>query len=236
MTARDGGNGVSGDKIAGFDALPPLTPPPMGADLAAELERMAPVPPRRPVRDLARVAGVSVVYGAVLLLLFHMRKDLDGLPVGWVIGVALAWFAGFGALLWLAMVPRRGAVMPRWRAAGVGAVITAIVFVVGGLLFHEQGPASIVRGLDEVHRGYKCLELGLAAAMVPIILGAIALRGAAPVGSRWVAAGLGAAGGSLGGLVLRLHCHIADGWHVGIIHGGVVALSALVAAVLARRA
>jgi hypothetical protein len=175
------------------------------------------------------------VYGAVLLLLFRMRRDLDGLPIGWVIGVAVTWFAGFGALLWLAIVPRRGAVMPRWRAAGVGAAIASVVFVIGGLLVHEQGPGSMVGGLDEVLRGYKCLELGLATALVPIILGAIALRGAAPVGSRWVAAGLGAAGGSLGGLVLHLHCHISDAWHVGLIHGGVVALSALIAAVLARR-
>ena len=235
MTTRRG-NGVSDDKLAGFEALPTLVPPPMGAELAAELERMTPVPTRRPLRDLARVAAVSVVYGAVLLMLFDMRRDLDGLPIAWVIGVAVAWFAGFGALLWLAIVPRRGAVMPRWRAAGVGAVITAIVFVVGGLLVHQHGPDSVMRGLGEVHLGYKCLELGLATALVPIILGAIVLRGAAPVGSRWVAAGLGAAGGSLGGLVLHLHCHISDGWHVGIIHGGVVGLSALVAALLARRA
>ena len=73
-------------------------------------------------------------------------------------------------------------------------------------------------------------------AVVPIILGTLALRRALPVGSRWVAAGIGAAGGSLGGLVLHLHCPIADGVHVGLVHGGVIAIAALLAAALMPRA
>jgi len=80
-----------------------------------------------------------------------------------------------------------------------------------------------------------CMGLGVATALVPVVLGALVLRGALPVGSRWAAAGLGAAGGSLGGLVLHLHCPIVDGWHLGIAHGGVVAVSAALAAALASR-
>ena len=57
-----------------------------------------------------------------------------------------------------------------------------------------------------------------------------------PVGSRWTAAGLGAAGGSLGGLVLHLHCPIADAWHLGLVHGGVVIIAALISAALVPRA
>jgi hypothetical protein len=71
---------------------------------------------------------------------------------------------------------------------------------------------------------------------VPVVVGALFLRGALPVSSRWIAAALGAGGGCLGGLVLHLHCHIADGLHVGVIHGGVVIIAALLSAALAPRA
>ena len=91
-------------------------------------------------------------------------------------------------------------------------------------------------GWERFGRGHTCLELGLASALVPVVVGAIFLRGALPVGSRWVAAALGAGGGCLGGLVLHLHCNVADGLHVGLIHGGVVVLSALLSAAIVPRA
>jgi hypothetical protein len=69
-----------------------------------------------------------------------------------------------------------------------------------------------------------------------VVIGAIFLRGALPVGSRWVAAALGAGGGSLGGLMLHLHCPVVDGIHVGLVHGGVVGMAALLAAALVPRA
>jgi hypothetical protein len=214
--------------------LPMPPAPPLGPELAAELARIQPVVTRRPLRDLARVAAVSVVYGAVLLAVFHMHRSPGDPGLGWIIGVALAWLAGFGSLLWLAIVPRRGAVMPRWRAAGVGAVVTSALFVVGGLVLHPRAPLGEL-GMAHVHNGLDCFRLGLFAALIPVVLGALALRGAAPVGARWVAAGLGAAGGSLGGLFLHLHCNANDGWHVGLAHGGVVVVSALLAAALAPR-
>jgi hypothetical protein len=82
----------------------------------------------------------------------------------------------------------------------------------------------------------RCLIMGMATALVPVILGALILRGSVPVGSRWAGAGLGAAGGSLGGLFLHLHCPVADALHLGVIHGGVVALGAIVGALIIPRA
>jgi len=213
--------------------VPP--PPPLGGELAAELDRMAPVRPRRPWLDVGRIMAVSLTYGAALVAYFTVRRDLGGLSPLWAIGYGLAWLTGFALLSWAALVPPRGGVMPRWRAAGIGAVLASVAFIVGGLLFHDSGPGSYHLGLAQVHRGYRCLELGLATAIVPVVLGALLLRGALPVGARWAAAGLGAAGGSLGGLVLHLHCPIADGWHLGLIHGGVVLISAVLAAALAPR-
>jgi hypothetical protein len=36
--------------------------------------------------------------------------------------------------------------------------------------------------------------------------------------------------------VLHLHCHVTDAAHVGLIHGGVVVVSALLSAALVPRA
>jgi DNA-directed RNA polymerase specialized sigma24 family protein len=130
----------------------------------------------------------------------------------------------------------RGQVLPRWRGAGTAALIVAVGFIAFGLLVHPSGPSSLSYGLARFHHGHVCLELGLATAVVPIVLGSIALRGALPIGARPTAAALGAAGGSLGGLVLHLHCPIADALHVGLIHGGVTVVAAALAAALAPRA
>src|SRR5690606_36206404 len=111
-----------------------------------------------------------------------------------------------------------------------------IGFVVLGLAVHPSGPSSAQHRWDNLVRGHGCLEIGLLTALVPVIVGALFLRGAVPVGSRWIAATLGAGGGSLGGLVRHLHCPIADGLHVGVIHGGVVVIGALLAAALVPRA
>lgn len=216
--------------------VPAPAPPPLPSALEAELAHLAPVATRRPARDLLRVAIVSLVYGAAMLGILALRRDLHGVPTWWIVVHALAWFVGFVGLAYLAIVPRRGAVTPRWRLAGLAAVLVSLGFVAAGLVMEPAGGAGTVKlGLDRVHEGHFCLEIGLGVAIVPVLLGALALRGALPVGARWTAAALGAAGGSLGGLVLHLHCPIADGWHLGLVHGGVVGGSAVIAAVLVPR-
>ena len=218
-----------------FRDVPAPTPPPIGPALEAELAALRPVATRRPLRDFAKVALLSLVYGAALLGLLALRRDMHGLPTWWLVANGAAWFLGFVIMAYLAIVPRRGSVMPRWRLVGIGTVLVTLGFVGAGLMMDPMSPESRTLGLARLHHGHACLEIGLATAFVPILLGALVLRGAVPVGSRWTAAGLGAAGGSLGGLVLHLHCPIADGWHLGIVHGGVVALSALLAAALVPR-
>ncbi len=205
---------------------------PLGSELEAELAKLAPVSTRRPRRDLVKVASLSLAYAAVLVALLSVRRDLHGLPVWWLITYGAAWIAGFVGLAYLAIVPARGTVMPRWRLVAIGAVLISLGFVGTGLVMHPSGPDSRQLTLDTIHHGHACLELGLATALIPAILGALVLRGAVPVASRWIAAGLGAAGGSLGGLVLHLHCPITDRWHVGLVHGGVVGIAALLAAAL----
>ena len=217
-------------------ALPPPMAPALAAELEAELGRMAKVAPRRPLRQLAILLVVSAVYASGLVLALTTRGDMLELPMGWLAGTALGWLFGFVVPCYLALVPRPGAVMPRWRVAAIAVVITSVSFVMFGLAVHPSGPSSASYGVERFTHGHFCLEVGLATALVPVILGAIFLRRALPVGSRWIAAALGAGGGCLGGLVLHLHCRIADGLHVGLMHGGVVVVAALLSAAIVPRA
>jgi hypothetical protein len=226
------------DRDRELDALGALpgAPPPIGAALEAMLGELTPVAPRRPLRQLALVAGASLIYAVGLIAVLRLRRDAHELPMMWMVGAAIAWALGFVLPLYLAIVPRRGAVMPRWRLAGFAALTCAVLFMVLGLLVHPTGPSTVELPASQVHRGHPCMEIGLLTAIVPVVLGALVLRGALPVGARWTAAGLGAAGGSLGGLVLHLHCHVGDPLHLGLVHGGVVLVAALVSAAIVPRA
>ena len=220
------------DALAG-EPLP--VPPPMSAELEASLTNLEAMPARNPLRQLAILVAVSLFYGAGLLWVLATRRDLDGLPMGWLVVTALGWLLGFVVPCYFALTPRPGSMMPRWQPAAIAAVIASVGFVVLGLVIHPMGPQSLEYGWDRFGRGHTCLEIGLAAALVPVVIGAIFLRGALPVGSRWVAAALGAGGGCLGGLVLHLHCQVADGLHVGFVHGGVVIASAALSAAIVPR-
>lgn len=216
--------------------LPAPVPPSLSAELEAELTHLAPVTTRRPIRQVIVLIAVSLIYGAGFVGMLARRRDFHELPMGWLAGVGVMWLAGFVVPLYLATVPRPGSVAPRWRLAGISSVVAAAGFVGLGLAFHPSGPSSFQSGWAHFGRGHSCLELGLAVALVPVVVGAIFLRGALTVGSRWAAAALGAGGGSLGGLILHLHCPVTDGLHVGLVHGGVVGAAALLAAAIVPRA
>jgi hypothetical protein len=226
--------------VSALDDLPGLPapiPPPPSALLEAELAQLTPVGTRRPMRQLTLLVAVSLIYGAGVLAVLTLRRDLHELPMGWLIGAGGAWLAGFVVPVYLATVPRPGSVMPRWKLAGASAIVGALGFIGLGLTLHPSGPSSVPQlGWEHFASGRGCFEFGLATALVPVVVGAIFLRGALPVGSRWAAAALGAGGGSLGGLMLHLHCPITEGLHVGVMHGGVVAIAALLSAALMPRA
>ncbi|MEO6777538.1 MAG: NrsF family protein [Kofleriaceae bacterium] len=215
----------------------PPPPPELSAALEAELADLAPVAPRRPLRQLGLFVTASLVYAGLLLAFLSVRADLGGLPTAWIIGAGVAWFTGFSLATYLALVPARGSMTPRWRPALAITMGLSVAFIALGLNVHPTVPGvSLHYGMPHLLRGQGCLWIGLATALVPVLLGAIFLRGAVPVFSRWIAATLGAAGGCLGGLLLHIHCRIADGPHIGIIHGGVVVVAAALAALLVPRA
>jgi hypothetical protein len=216
-------------------AAPAIDAPPMPAALEAELAKLVPVAMRRPLRQLAILAAVSLIYAAGLVAVLSMRADMMEVPIGWLVAAGAAWLGGFLVPAYFALVPRAGAMMPRWRVAAAVAVVVSIGFVALGAIVHPSGYHSRQLGWEHFARGHTCLELGLLTAFVPVVLGAIFLRGVLPVGARWTAAGLGAGSGCLGGLMLHLHCPITDAPHVALMHGGVVGVAALLSAALVPR-
>lgn len=204
----------------------------MSFDFLADLQ---PVKTRRPWRQLAILVGASLIYGAAVIALIATRADMMQLPPGWMPAAGAAWLIGFLVPAYLAVIPAPGSMMHRWFPAAIAAVLGCVIFVGLGLMVHPGGAASLDYSDKFVH-GHGCLELGLGVALVPVIAGALFLRGALPVGARWTAACLGAAGGALGGLVLHLHCRITDPWHQGFIHGGVVVVASALSAALVPRA
>ena len=217
---------------ASGDAAPALSP-----ELERELGGLTPVRTRAPQRQLAGIVALSLMYASGVVALAGLRRDLGAMPLGHLVGFAALWLVSFAAITWLAVVPERGHMMPRARLAAVVAGIAAVLLIAGGLLLPSTAPglstvyAPTVSAVVD-HAG--CLRWGLLGAVVPILLAALAVRGSVPVSSRFAAAALGASGGALGGLVLQFHCPITERFHVGLVHGGLVVLAALVAVLAAQ--
>ncbi|GAB4542936.1 MAG: hypothetical protein Tsb0020_55080 [Haliangiales bacterium] len=208
-------------------------PPPLSAEFEAEITQLRPAAPRQPRRQFSVVALLSLLYGGFLVVMTDLRPDIDELPMLGVLTYSAVWLMSFLIITWLVLIPGRGRVMPNWRYAGVSAAIAVATFVAAGFLLPFGGPDSVTLApLDSLINGHKCLIWGTITSLVPIALGSLLLRGSVPVGSRWAGAGLGAAGGSLGGLMLHLHCPVADPLHLGVIHGGVVLVASVIGAVL----
>lgn len=206
--------------------------PPLPAALDGELARLRPVAARRPVRQAAFMIAASIGWAMCMVGLLTLRRDLDELPRLWLASYLAAWLLGFAVPLVLVVVPARGQMLPRWTSAAAIAAIATIGFIVAGLTLARSGPSSLHLGLSS---WAGCLSTGLATAVVPMALVGLALRGAAPTATRVTAAAIGAAAGAIGGFMLHMHCPIADAMHVGVIHGGVAVLSAIVAALLLPR-
>ncbi len=212
--------------------------PPMGSALVRELAGLRPATTRLPHREWAAVLALSLFYGTGILAWMGVRDDLARLPPAWLVGMGAVWLAGFLTITWLVLVPPRDQVMPRWRRAAAVAGLVAAVLVTAGLLRPDTLAATGVTYPATVAsvaaHGHRCLRLGMAIAALPVLLTFLAIRGAVPVGSRWLAAAIGAAGGALGGLALHLHCPISERFHVGLVHGGLVIVTAALPALAAR--
>lgn len=241
---------MTGDPVDGalaqLGGAPPPTPP-MSAELEQAIASTTPVRVRRPGRELAVIAVLGLAHAALFVVVLGIRHDLGELPRLWLSAYLIAWLVGFILALRVGVVPSRGQVTPRAPLALRVAVVASIGFVIAGLALARDSlgapqaalMATVVDSMIEPPpwwwKTFPCFLLGLATAALPVVLAVGALRGAAPLTSRAIAAAIGAAGGCLGGLMLHVHCPITDRLHLGLAHGSVVAAAALISALVASR-
>ena len=213
--------------------------PPMSDKLRAELENLEPVKTANPLRRFAIAGLISALWLGGLLALLGLRRDLEFLPGLWLVVYVASWFATFLALSFFAHVPKRGSVMPRSAVAGRLGLAAGLGFLAVGLIAARQVP-GVSTTYDPtlgniLGYSYYCIAVGMMASALPIAIAAVLLRRSAPVGSAWLGMAVGAGGGALGGMLLHLHCPIAEPTHLGPVHGGVVLLAAAVGALVLTR-
>ncbi len=218
--------------------LPPISVPPMSEALRAAVQDASPVSLRRPLRELGVFLIFSVPLFALLLASMGFRRDLTGLSPLWVGSVALVWLAGFAASAYIGFVPAKGHIRPRSQSAYRIVIVASLLLISIGLFATQSVsghsmtyPATVSNVLAHAP---KCSMMGITAGIVPGLLALVLMRRFVPIGAISVGLSLGAAGGCLSGLVLHLHCPISERFHVGLVHGGCLVLSALFVAGASR--
>jgi hypothetical protein len=193
---------------------------------------MKPVRTRVPLRGLALIAAAASISPLLTLVSRPLRPDLAALPRWWVFGAGAIWMAGFVVPLCLAVLPRRGQVLPDSARAGAAAALAGAALVLMGLLFtvDAQGitrlPATAWDGFFP--RWWHCLSFGLSVTLPTLAVGALLLHRVVVARPAAVGAAVGAAGGAFAGLTLHGICSFGGGVHVGLAHGGGVLVGALV--------
>lgn len=221
------------DEPLQYIASKDIEAPELPAALLDEIQSSKPVKPRVPKKDWALYVILSVGVSGLFLYFGGFRSDMQGLPLPWVLAYAALWLVGFALISRLAIVPDKHSMMPAfqrclWATTIACALAIGIGFLAPHLVSslphsHEDDAVAVIK------HGQKCLRFGIATAIIPTLLGLFLLRGIAPMRSKRVAATVGAAGGALAGCVLHFHCSMNGSIHLGLAHGGVVLISALVA-------
>jgi hypothetical protein len=230
MTVKDFDDRLLG-KATGVDA--PAPPP--APDLMKAIADMKPVKTRGRFGAFLTVALLGLVAPVATLLLRPLRRDLDALPMIWLVVASLAWGLAFVLTLAATLVPRRGDVLPaagRASRTGTAALVVLALFALfattdaPGIADHPVGMSALVASC--VH----CAGYVAKVAAVFLLVGVLALRRLAPVGRSKLGMALGAAGGAMGGLVLVFLCPIGGAAHMVLGHVGGMALAAAAGALL----
>lgn len=209
------------------DAVPPPAPA-----LHAAVRDARRVTPRRPARTLALLVAVATVAPAASLLGGGLREDLTFLPALWVAGGAAIWAAAGGLLFARAVLPRRGDVLPDPARALRVALVVSLFLVAFGLWVTVDAPRPADGGGSFAAAWAHCTGLSVSFTLPLLLVAAGALRRLHPLGGPLIAATVGAAGGAVAGLALHFGCPVGGGLHVGLSHGGAVALNAILAAAI----
>jgi len=235
MSGSGGGNDFD-DRVLGEATGVGARPPAPSTDLLRAVDGMKPVRTRSRFGAAAAVALAGLVGPVIALVRGPFRRDWPGLPVGWVIAAVLLWGVAFAASLVVALVPRRGDVLPApSRASRVSAIMMAALAVfalfatvdVPGL---SMQPAE--RGWSLFDSCVHCVGTVAKVAVVFLIVGFLALRRLVPVGGARVGMALGASAGAMGGLLLVFICPFASAAHVVLAHVGGMVLASIAGALL----
>jgi len=205
--------------------------PAMSAALREAIANAKPVKMRRPMRDLGVFLGLSIPMLVVAAALMGVRRDISEISPLWVGSIGLVWLASFTASSYLGFVPAKGHVRP--RSQSIYKLVAAASFLIISVgLFATQSATSTsitypATFSNVVAHAPGCSMMGVTAGILPGLIALLLMRRYVPVGRLSVGLSLGAAGGSLSGLILHLHCPISERFHVGFVHGGCLVLSAL---------
>jgi hypothetical protein len=233
VSGTGGGPGADRELLAARDVPPP------GADLMAAMNDLKPVRTRRPRLAAAVLALASLGVPAGYLMIARWRTDLGALPMPWVVGMAVAWAIGLGAMLLTATLPRRGEVLPDTARAGRTTLAVTALLILLGLLVTVDAPGKtyVPPGTPAAfaEHWWHCVSFSLKLGLPLLVAGGLLLRRLFPMGGARVAAALGGIGGAAAGLALHFTCQIGGGLHVGLAHGGGVAVGALLGMLLLPR-
>jgi hypothetical protein len=222
------------DELRDLGFLRSSPPAPPSPALLAALSDLEAVRTRVPVRTLLLVAAAACVYPVTALGLYPLRKDLDALPFAWLITVALVWLAGFAVPLVLAVLPRKGQVLPDAAAAGRSAFLSISTLILLGLLFTVDAPGRTILPRSTwagfFPLWWHCVSFGLKVSIPSVLVCGFAFRRLRAVNLWRLGAAIGAAGGALAGLTLHGLCPFGGAAHVGLAHGGGVLVGALLGA------
>jgi hypothetical protein len=224
------------DRVLGEATGVGAPPPPPSANLLRAVEGMKPVRTRGRFGAAAAVALAGVIGPVIALGRGPLRRDLHGLPFGWLLAAGLLWGGAAVLALAAALVPARGDVLPAPSRASRVAGLT-----IAGLALFALFATVDVPGLSMLpgERGWTLLDscahcIGTIAkvAVVFLVVSAALLRRLMPVGGARVGMAIGAAGGAMGGLLLVFICPFAQTAHVVIGHVGGVVLASIAGALL----
>jgi hypothetical protein len=223
------------DELDALGQVPSATPPPPPSPALLEaMGAIRPVRTRVPLRTLLLLAAAAAVYPIAAIAVVPLRRDLHALPPLWLGAVALVWLAGFIVPLALAILPRRGQVLPDGARAGRAAMLAALTLVLMGLLFTVDAPGLTLVPATSwagfLRPWWHCVSFGLRVSVPTVIIGALFFRRLMAASLARAGAAIGAAAGALAGLTLHGICPYGGGLHVGLAHGGGVVVGALLGA------
>lgn len=194
----------------------------------------------KPVRPMKFSSGMALALGGLSVtvtlvgLLFGIRPDVlvgDFDPV-FVLATGLFFLLGLAATVTAIVMsrPRVGSDHSGWKWAAAMAALLPLAALVSGAGRANFGVTGI-----EAANGFKCLVAGSGLGLLTFATLVMWLRRGAPTSPERAGLLAGIAAGSFGIFAFSFHCAYNDIVHIGLWHGGVVAVSALLGRIAVPR-